>query len=63
MSKKPIDTELKLLTAAEVAAVLRVSKMTVYRFVHDGTIRSMRVGRSFRIPEAAFRDYLKRIGL
>ncbi len=39
-----------LLTVAEVAEILRVSRMTVYRLAQDGNIRSLRVGRSFRIP-------------
>lgn len=48
----------KYLTVAEIAALLRVSKMTVYRLVHTGALESIRIGRSFRIPEPAVRDYL-----
>ena len=32
-------SEVKFLTVAEVAAVMRVSKMTVYRLVHSGSFR------------------------
>jgi excisionase family DNA binding protein len=46
------------LTVAEVAAIMRVSKMTVYRLVHGGDLAAVRVGRSFRVPEPAVRDYL-----
>ena len=42
------------LTVAEVAAMLRVSKMTVYRMVHSGDLPAMQVGRSFRVPSAPF---------
>lgn len=49
----------KLLTVAEVAALLRVSKMTVYRMVHAGEIRSVKVRRSFRLPEPAVQAYLR----
>jgi excisionase family DNA binding protein len=48
-----------LLTVAEVAAMMRVSKMTVYRLVHDGRLPALQVGRSFRIPRAAIDDYLR----
>lgn len=48
----------RLLTVAEVAAMMRVSRMTVYRLVHDGAIASVKVGRSYRVPEAAAHDYL-----
>ncbi len=46
------------LTVAEVAAMMRVSKMTVYRLVHGGELSAVRVGRSFRVPEPAVRAYL-----
>lgn len=46
------------LTVAEVAALMRVSKMTVYRLVHSGELAAVRVGRSFRVPEKAVHDYL-----
>jgi excisionase family DNA binding protein len=47
------------LTVAEVAAMMRVSKMTVYRLVHAGDLSAVRVGRSFRVPERAVQDYLR----
>ncbi|TWH73302.1 excisionase family DNA binding protein [Modestobacter roseus] len=46
------------LTVAEVAGIMRVSKMTVYRLVHGGELAAVRVGRSFRVPEPAVRAYL-----
>ena len=52
-------SEIRFLTVAEVAAVMRVSKMTVYRLVHSGELASVRVGRSFRVPERAVHDYLR----
>ena len=58
----PVDpalAEVKFLTVAEVAAVMRVSKMTVYRMVHAGELPAVRVGRSFRVPEKAVHEYLR----
>lgn len=52
-------SEVRFLTVAEVAAVMRVSKMTVYRLVHAGDLASVRVGRSFRVPERAVHEYLR----
>jgi excisionase family DNA binding protein len=51
--------EMTFMTVAEVAAVMRVSKMTVYRLVHSGELPSVRVGRSFRVPEKAVTAYLE----
>ncbi|MBW3084789.1 putative DNA-binding proteinA [Austwickia sp. TVS 96-490-7B] len=48
-----------LLTVAEVASKMRVSKMTVYRLIHSGDIPALRVGRSFRVPHQAVADYLE----
>jgi excisionase family DNA binding protein len=52
-------SEIKFLTVAEVAEVMRVSRMTVYRLVHAGDLASVRVGRSFRVPEHAVHTYLR----
>lgn len=52
-------SDVSFLTVAEVAAMMRVSKMTVYRLVHHGELPAVRVGRSFRVPEKAVHDYLR----
>lgn len=51
--------EVAFMTVAEVAGIMRVSKMTVYRLVHSGELPAVRVGRSFRVPEDAVTEYLK----
>ncbi len=53
-------SEVKFLTVAEVATVMRVSKMTVYRLVHSGALPAVRFGRSFRVPEDDVNDYLRK---
>ena len=50
----------RFLTVAEVAGAMRVSKMTVYRLVHGGELPAVRVGRSFRVPEDAVNEYLRK---
>jgi excisionase family DNA binding protein len=47
----PFPPSTRFLTVHEVAAILRVSKQTVYRLVHTGGMEAVRVGGSFRIPE------------
>ena len=55
----PISTSaVAFLTVAEVAALMRVSKMSVYRLLHSGELESVRFGRSFRVPQAAVDAYL-----
>ncbi len=45
--------DVRFLTVQEVADLMRVSSMTVYRMVHAGELPAIRFGRSFRIPETA----------
>ena len=52
-------SEVRFLTVAEVAKLMRVSKMTVYRLVHSGELQAVQIGRSFRVPEQAVHDYLR----
>ncbi|MDV6012622.1 helix-turn-helix domain-containing protein [Haloechinothrix sp. LS1_15] len=54
----PLHKQVQFLTVAEVATLMRVSKMTVYRLVHAGELPAVRVGKSFRVPEKAVHDYL-----
>ena len=51
--------DVRFLTVAEVAELMRVSKMTVYRLVHNGELPAVRVGRSFRVKENDVNEYLK----
>lgn len=52
-----------MLTAAETAALLGVSTMTVYRLIRRGTLTALRVGTVYRIPERAARSCLDELRL
>ncbi len=43
----------RFMTVTEVADIMRVSKMTVYRLIRSGEMPAIRVGKSCRVPEAA----------
>ncbi len=49
----------RYLTVAEVARQLRVSNMTVYRFIKSGQLAAVQVGRGYRIREKDVRRYLE----
>lgn len=51
---------LNLLKASEVAEILRIKPWTVTVMCRNGELRATRVGKSWRIEEAAVRDYLDR---
>ena len=48
----------RFLTVAEVASLLRVSNMTVYRLIQGGELGAVRVGKSYRIREDDIDKYL-----
>jgi len=58
-TQPPTLGQVRFLTVAEVAEIMRVSRMTVYRLVHSGELPAVRVGRSFRVPEKAVHSYLE----
>jgi excisionase family DNA binding protein len=49
----------RFLTVAEVAAQLRVSRMTVYRLCADGELPSWRVRRAVREPAIGLHRYMQ----
>jgi excisionase family DNA binding protein len=53
----------ELLTVSEVAALVRVSKMTIYRMIQKGDLPAITVGKSYRVPLAAVRRLTQSRGL
>jgi excisionase family DNA binding protein len=49
----------EFVTAKEVAGILRVHTMTVYRLARDGQLDATRVGRGIRIHADSVRRLLK----
>lgn len=47
-----------LLTVGEVATLMRVSNMTVYRLIKAGQLSAIRVGKNYRIRRADVERYL-----
>jgi excisionase family DNA binding protein len=48
----------QLLTVAEVAQIMRVSNMTVYRLIKAGQLAALRVGKNYRIRGRDIERYL-----
>lgn len=47
-----------LLTVGEVARVMRVSNMTIYRLIKSGQMAAIRVGKNYRIRRRDVEKYL-----
>ena len=58
LSTQPQHARPKFLTVGEVADILRVSNMTVYRLINAGDLPAVRVGKSYRLREDDVDKYL-----
>lgn len=58
--RQPGWRDMTFLKVDEIARMMRISKMTVYRLVNSGELRATKIGRSFRIRQSAFDHYLER---
>ena len=59
MTQEQNFSDVHFLTVQEVAELMRVSKMTIYRMVHAGELPAVRFGRSYRVPANAVEIFLK----
>ncbi|HWC32736.1 MAG TPA: helix-turn-helix domain-containing protein [Actinomycetota bacterium] len=51
-------SEARFVTVSEVARLMRVSKMTVYRLIKQGDLPAVRGGRGYRMREEDVHRYL-----
>lgn len=49
---------MEIITVKELSKLLRIGINNAYRLVREGTIKSVRVGRQYRIPRKAVEEYL-----
>lgn len=50
----------KLLTINEITAILKVSKLTIYRYIKAGKLPAYKVGRDYRVKQQEFNKFLER---
>jgi len=59
-TKKP-KTEQEFYLVSELADTLRVSHMTIYRYIKAGKIKAYKIGKEFRIGKKEFRSFLNKV--
>jgi excisionase family DNA binding protein len=59
MDNKETPRPPTLLTVREVAELLRVHQRTAYRLITGGTIKAIKIGSQWRVPEAALMEYIE----
>lgn len=45
----------------ELAEKLRVSNMTIYRYIKAGKVKAYKIGKEFRIPAEEFDNFLNKV--
>jgi len=58
VSTQSFQTRLELFTLPEVAAIMKVSRTTVYRLALDGKLPGFKIGGQWRFSEAQLIKYL-----
>jgi excisionase family DNA binding protein len=56
--KKP-DSSIRLLTLAEAASILKISKRTLHRMIQNHQIPAFKVGGQWRILESRFQEWVQ----
>ena len=56
---RPDGGDFELLTIAQVCQRLGMGKSWVYRRIHDGTIPSVKLGRTIKVRRSELEDYLE----
>lgn len=59
MSHKPNEKDFYLVE--ELAAKLRVSTMTIYRYIKAGKLSAHKIGRDYRIGKTEFNNFLNSV--
>lgn len=47
-----------LFTPKEVANLLKINKETVLRFIREGKIKAIKIGREYRVKESDYNQYV-----
>lgn len=60
MSVEPASSS--VIRVEDLTHILSISRNTAYDLVRSGKIRSVKIGRTYRIPRSAVEDYLNASG-
>lgn len=61
MQTKISKNEKEFYLVEELASVLRVSNMTIYRYIKAGKIKAYKIGKEFRIGKGEFQSFLHKV--
>lgn len=50
--------EIKVYTLDEVAEIMKVTKRTLYNYIKAGTLKAVKMGKYWRVPEESLQDFI-----
>ena len=59
MNKMSNENHFHLMTTTEAAKLLRVSKLTIYRWIKAGKLPASKLGRNIRINKAELKSFIE----
>lgn len=59
MNQASFSTYPDVLTPNRAKEILQISRTVMYQLLRDGVIRSIRIGRNYRIPKQVLMDFIK----
>ena len=55
-----MDTDIKVYTVKKIKEILHVTQRTIYNYITQGQLKAVKLGREWRVTEAALSDFLNR---
>lgn len=56
--KSNIPQDIKNYSLIEVTEILQVTRRTLYTYIKEGKLKAVKVGREWRVPHSAIREFL-----
>ena len=53
-------SEIKIYTVQELTEVLKVTQRTLYRYIKAGQLKTIKLGREYRVTEEALKEFLEK---
>lgn len=53
-----MSNEIKVYTLEEIAALLHITRRTLYTYVKEGKLKAVKVGKYWRVTEKNLEDFL-----
>lgn len=50
--------DIKVYSIEDVASILKVTKKTIYNYIHDGRMQAVKIGKYWRVPASSLEQLI-----